>query len=92
MIETSNLGDYINQMPQLIKETFNTATFQLANLDKRLTLYKTLVIVQDYNKDKKLNNKFLMPYKDELCNENDGWLAENVTVCKIIIIFNIISK
>lgn len=89
-MQTDDIGDYLNQSPELVNKTSDSVTFKLRTLDPRLTSYSALFIVQDFNKEKSQLSDELLPFRDDLCNQyGDGWIGANVTVDKVNVTRNI---
>lgn len=76
------MGDYINQSPMLTELTNVTMSFKIPEIDWRLNWTLMTVIVQDYDKTKKIGSELnQLLHTDNLCNPyGDTWVAKTMQV------------
>ncbi|XP_063905545.1 uncharacterized protein LOC135124423 [Zophobas morio] len=82
-VKTDDIGDHINQSPELLQTQTTSVTFKLPVLDPRLKSYTLTTVVQDFDKERTVpsdiqnNNKVA----GHLChNFGDTWILDQIEV------------
>lgn len=83
-IKTDDVGDYINQSPMLVELSNVTMRFKVPEIDWRLNWTLMTVIMQDYDKTKRIGSELdVLLHTDNLCNSyGDTWVAATVHVSR----------